>query len=155
MQLIGAGERHREVRDPLAQKEARVGPGQPLRGDLARAGANERPIAERERALARARVCIARETEGAALADEPGAGLARLRTVFAEEARDVDLQQRAVLDVWLEPVERAADSLRMGEEEAVAEAREPGDGGVEDVIEPGERAFEEEPARVLGTLGDQ
>src|SRR5215213_792502 len=102
MQLIGAGARHREVRDALAQQEARVGLGQPLRLDLARPGPDECPEAERKRALARAGVRIARETERAALAHEARAGVTRLRAVLAQERGHVDLQQRAVLDVWLE-----------------------------------------------------
>jgi hypothetical protein len=57
--------------------------------------------------------------------------------------------------ISLEPVERAAHSLGVSEQEAVAEAGEAGDGGVEDVVQAVEGAFEEEPRRVCGTLGDQ
>src|SRR3954468_14900784 len=101
MQLIGAGERHSDVRDALPQQEARVGPGQALGLDLARAGADERAVAEWQRALARAGMRVAGEAERAALAHEAGGGVTRLRAVLAQQRGDVDLQQRAILDVRL------------------------------------------------------
>ena len=75
--------------------------------------------------------------------------------MVAEQAGHVDLQQRAVLDVRLEPVEVAGGALGVGEQQAVAEAGQAGDGGVEDVVEALERALEQQPRRVLGALGDQ
>ncbi len=51
-------------------------------------------------------------------------------------------------------LDRAGDALRVGEHEAVAEAAQARDRLVEALVEALERAFEEQPRRVRGTLGD-
>src|SRR5688572_12495419 len=106
MDRLGAGLWRGEARDALAQEKARVAASQALRLDLAEAGPDERVVAERERELASARMVVRGQAEGASVAHQAARRLARLRPVVAEQRGDVDLQQRAGLEVRLKPLER-------------------------------------------------
>jgi AcrR family transcriptional regulator len=88
-------------------------------------------------------------------ADELGRHLLDVQPVVAEQRADVDLQQRAVLDQRPQPLMAAGRAIGVREQQAVAELREPLGGGREVVVEAVERALEQEPVGVLGTLRDQ
>ena len=131
--------------------------GEALGLDLADSGANQRAGSPSGSVLlAGAGVRVRREAVGAALAHELGR---RPRCACgpcspsSEETLTCSSAPASMCGSSRSSGPR--DALRVGEQQAVAEAGEAGDGGVEDVIEARERALEQQPRRVLRALGDQ
>ena len=144
------------MRDALAQQERGLDCVRRCGLDLARSGAHQRAVAERERALARAGVRIRGQAVRAARGAR-GAPRCRARCGPCSPSSEETLTCSSA------PSSRCGssrssgprDALGVGEQQAVAEAGQAGDGGVEDVVEALERALEQQPRRVLRALGDQ
>ena len=117
--------------------------------DVADAQAGQRVDALRERRLAGAGVGVGGEAVGAAVADELLGEAPRPRGPWWPSRLETLTCSRAPCSTWApDAVELGGGALGVGEQQAVAEAGEARDGGVEDVVEALERALEQQPGRV-------